>query len=35
MRSNELDERDMPAEIESNNHPKIAASDLEPHAFTI
>jgi hypothetical protein len=35
MRSDEFNKRDMPAEVESNNHPKIAASDFEPHAFAI
>ena len=35
MRSNEFDKRDMSAEIESNDHPKIAASDFEPYALTV
>jgi hypothetical protein len=35
MRSDELDERDASAEIESNNHPKIAACDFEPCTFAV
>jgi hypothetical protein len=35
MRSNEFDECDAPAEIESNDHPKVAASDLESRTLAI
>src|ERR1700716_1130213 len=35
MRSDKLDKRDASAEIESNNHPKIAASDFEPGALAV
>jgi hypothetical protein len=35
VRSDKLDKRDASAEIESNNHPKITASDLEPRALAV
>jgi hypothetical protein len=35
MRSDEFNEYDAPAEIESNDHPKIAASDFKPRAFPV
>ena len=35
MRPDELDKCDAPAEIESDYHPKIAASDFEPHPFAV
>ena len=35
MRSNEFDKRDVSIEIESNDHPKIAAGNFEPHTFTV
>src|SRR6266700_6762312 len=35
MRSDELDEGDASAKIESDDHPKITAGDFEPGAFAI
>jgi hypothetical protein len=35
MRSHEFHECDAPAKIESNDHPKIASSDLEPCALAV
>jgi hypothetical protein len=35
VRSNEFDERDTSAKIESHDHPKIAPSDLKPCTFAI
>jgi hypothetical protein len=35
VRSDKLDKRDMPDEIEGNNHSKIAAGDFEPRTFTV
>jgi len=35
MRPDEFDECDASAEIESNDHPKIAPGDFEPRTFSI
>src|ERR1700730_13434935 len=35
MGSDKLDKRDASAEIESNNHPKITASDFEPCSLAV
>jgi hypothetical protein len=35
VRSDEFDKRDASAEIESNNHPKIAASDFESGTLAV
>jgi hypothetical protein len=35
MRSDKFDKRDAPAEIESNNHPKISAGNFEPCSLPV